>query len=170
MNMDRLTVKKTFEFHNDAKEVTAIRINGHYQHIVHIDDERQNIDYYLSGATADKLAAYEDTGIDPDQISAMMAHNTALIEQLADYEEAEENGTLYRLPCAIGSTVYRIEEFARNPVIEMKVLHISVFERSCFIYCMAEDDQAASCYPDHKIGTLLFLDRKEAENAIKCLR
>lgn len=33
-----------------------------------------------------KLAQYESTGMDPEEVSAMMAHNTALIEQLKDYE------------------------------------------------------------------------------------
>lgn len=33
-----------------------------------------------------KLCSYESTGMDPEEISAMMAHNTALIEQLKDYE------------------------------------------------------------------------------------
>ena len=33
-----------------------------------------------------RLAAYENTGLEPNQIEAMVGHNTALIEQLAEKE------------------------------------------------------------------------------------
>lgn len=35
-----------------------------------------------------RLAAYENTGMDPEQIEAMKGHNTALIEQLSEKENA----------------------------------------------------------------------------------
>lgn len=31
---------------------------------------------------------------------------TALVEKLAEYEDAEENGLLFRSPCKVGDTVY----------------------------------------------------------------
>lgn len=37
-----------------------------------------------------------------------------VINKLYDYEEAEENGLLLRLPCKVGDTVYRINKEELN--------------------------------------------------------
>lgn len=48
-----------------------------------------------------KLAAYEDIGLAPDEVARL----TAEFEQ---YHEDEADGRLVRLPCEVGSTVYVI--------------------------------------------------------------
>ena len=43
--------------------------------------------YGCWGKIIARLAAYENTGLEPWQIDVMVGHNTALIEQLADVEQ-----------------------------------------------------------------------------------
>lgn len=57
----------------------------------------------------DRLAAYEDTGLTPEEIKEDMPDVRKIEEKLAAYEDAEANGLLVRLPCKIGDKVYRIE-------------------------------------------------------------
>lgn len=48
-----------------------------------------------------RLAAYEDTNLSPDEI-------TAALSRLAEYEAAEREGRLVRLPCKVGTVIYCI--------------------------------------------------------------
>ena len=66
----------------------------------------------------EKLCRYESTEIEPNQICEIMAHNTALIERLADYEEAEKKGLLINLPCKIGDKVYIVGGSYRQGIYE----------------------------------------------------
>lgn len=58
---------------------------------------------------AGKLAAYEDTGLTPGQIREIDKLYAEKCKELAEYQQAEEQGLLMRLPCKIGDTVYAIE-------------------------------------------------------------
>lgn len=49
----------------------------------------------------EKLAAYEDTGLEPEQVQDMMTDWVV-------WKEAEAGGRLIVLPCKVGDTVYRI--------------------------------------------------------------
>lgn len=71
---------------------------------------------------ADRLAAYEDTGLEPDSIEeAKEAVGRAAIE-LAYYHKAEQEGRLLVLPCKVGDTVYTIID---GKIYEGEVYHIS---------------------------------------------
>lgn len=56
------------------------------------------------------LAAYEDTGLTPEQIQAIDKEFARLSKELGKYKEAEEQGLLMRLPCKIGDTIYEVIE------------------------------------------------------------
>jgi hypothetical protein len=49
----------------------------------------------------DCLAAYEDTGLEPEEIKP-------LLDGLDEYRRAEADGRLIALPCKVGNMVYRI--------------------------------------------------------------
>ena len=49
-----------------------------------------------------------------------------LVDFVTDYEKAEENGLLIHLPVSIGDIVYRINEYADNPIIPMGVTSIEI--------------------------------------------
>ena len=70
----------------------------------------------------DRLAAYENTGLEPEEITDLMAAHGTGIGQLAEYRavgtvnhlrelvQAETEGRLVMLPCKVGDTVYAIAE------------------------------------------------------------
>ena len=55
-----------------------------------------------------------------------------LMEKLADYEDAEEEGRLVILPCKVGDTVYFL---ILGKIIEKQVFSIVTFSNSSIIYC-----------------------------------
>ena len=86
-----------------------------------------------------------------------------VLEKMADYEEAEEQGLLLRLPCAIGSTIYKIEypTIFKEDETEWKVLDKkrATIEPLKFALCHLRN-----------IGYLYFLTREEAEAALEKMR
>lgn len=82
------------------------------------------------------------------------------IQRLAEYEDAEEQGLLVRLPCKVGDTVYCIR---RNPyakgyyVKENKVLSIEWNGRYFTLFTTKED----------VLGRTVFLNREAAEKALE---
>lgn len=60
-------------------------------------------------AALQRLAAYEDTGLMPEEIADFRENYRAMAAQFADYKAAEINGQLFILPCRVTDTVYMIE-------------------------------------------------------------
>ena len=112
-----------------------------------------------------KLCAYEDTGLEPqDIISAVDMSKIACalhelnaykdlgpIDHIRDLIKAEQDGRLVVLPCKVGDTVYQIDA---ERVYESEVKWI-IFD------C---DDIA---FDERAIGVSIFLTREEAEAALK---
>ena len=91
------------------------------------------------------------------------------INKLADYEDKEEQGVLLELPVAIGETVYRINEFAENPIIPMSVVSFEfkgVTNAFKEIRCKELGFGGEWTYRFTDIGKTLFLTRSEAEEAL----
>lgn len=79
----------------------------------------------------DQLAEYENTGMNPGEVSAMMAHNTALIDQLRDFEEAKENGLQIEVPLEVGKTLFAIFDtfdIYGNRCFKIKKLYVKRYE------------------------------------------
>lgn len=96
----------------------------------------------------------------------------ALFEKLAEYEDLEEQGLLIRLPCRVGDTIYRINQYAKESIISMKVLQIR-FGELCIgnsflrIDAINDEDMGEFCYFKENIGKTVFLTKEEAEAALK---
>ena len=68
---------------------------------------------------ADRLAAYEDTGLTPEEIKAPFTEDTMINlaaqalgvepDRLRKLAEADKDGRVVVLPCKVGDTVYMIE-------------------------------------------------------------
>ncbi len=58
-------------------------------------------------AALDRLAAYEDTGLDPDDIRYAINHQLEH-DRLKELAEADREGRVVVLPCNVGDTVFRI--------------------------------------------------------------
>ena len=72
-----------------------------------------------------------------------------IVEKLAEYEDAEEQGLLLRLPCKVGSTVYHI---ANKRILEVENVDI-------FFLCL--------CVAECRFGKTVFLTQAEAEQKLK---
>ena len=87
-----------------------------------------------------------------------------ILGKLADYEDAEEQGLLLRLPCKVGDTVYSIAndgkiypvKATREVRIVNGVLHI-ICESCKYVDLVSYDD----------IGKTVFLTQTEAEQKLK---
>lgn len=90
-----------------------------------------------------------------------------IIERLAEYEDAEEQGLLIRLPCKVGDVVYfPIYDYHDSAIIET----IRIEENGVF-YDWVQYEVGVDCtevwdngsFADGNIGKTVFLTREEAE-------
>lgn len=94
------------------------------------------------------------------------------VNRLAEFEDLEEQGKLLKLPCAVGDTVYIIDdienEFERTSI----VTEISI-EDGNEIYIMISDgfqSGSSSSFGIDDFGKTVFLTQKEAETALSELQ
>ena len=128
----------------------------------------------------DRLAAYEDTGLEPEEIKQMCALarlNSNIFDNdfgnhIAELIVAERDGRLVVLPCKVGDTVYEallewdctecLKTSFKPKVRERKVTHF-MFGKSGDIIVGVSGDGA-----DYLIyGKTVFLTREAAEAAMK---
>lgn len=88
--------------------------------------------------------------------------NQQLIDKLAAYEDAEEQGLLLRLPCKVGDTVYVP---TRNFISELRVTEVTYDRDGTYLRWVL----LSGIYPNlngfvgRKIGNEVFLTKSEAE-------
>ena len=103
----------------------------------------------------EKLCAYEDTGLEPEEIYEVRfliaaQRDPQKLARLRELVLADQDGRLVVLPCKVGDTVYQIDA---ERVYEREVKWI-IFD------C---DDIA---FDERAIGGSIFLTREEAEAAM----
>lgn len=82
-----------------------------------------------------------------------LADDGQVLLKLADYEDAEEQGLLLRLPCKVGDTIYRLWYVVDAPY---RVQEEAV-KALCHVVAIMEDGT---------FGKSVFLTRQEAEQAL----
>jgi len=99
-------------------------------------------------------AKFKDGGafILPSVVSKLSPMKSEIIEKLADYEDAEEQGLLLRLPCKVGDTVY---VFRR--IDDILTVEKHTFKTLTNLVAMMENGD---------FGREVFLTREEAEKAL----
>ena len=118
----------------------------------------------------ERLAAYEATGLTPEEIKAPFTEDTMInleaqamgVEpsRLRELAEADKDRRLVMLPCKVGDTVY----FALiGRIIEKQVFSIVSFSNSTRIYCGGTSEY----FRPEDIGKTVFLTREEAEKALQ---
>ena len=124
----------------------------------------------------DRLAAYEDTGLTPEEIKEDMPDVRRIEEKLVAYEDAEEQGLLVHLPCAVGSPYYTVEKFCNEGDEDAELeRHWGSDCEYCCIQCNAElrvvenrwVSEAQILNSRKCIGTIIHLSREEAEAALE---
>ena len=117
----------------------------------------------------DRLAAYEDTELEPAMCANYKTFEDEAISKGVPFKrivalmEADRAGRLLVLPCKVGDTVY----FALlGKIIEKQVFSIVSFSNSTRIYC----DGTSEYFRPEDIGKTFFLTREEAEAALEAMK
>lgn len=118
----------------------------------------------------ERLKAYEDTGLTPEEIKAPFTEDAMInlaaqalgVEpsRLRELAVADKDGRCVVPPCKVGDTVY----FALlGRIIEKQVFSIVSFSNSTRIYCGGTGEY----FRPEDIGKTFFLAREEAEKVLE---
>ena len=126
-----------------------------------------------SGEAANRLAAYENTELDPEMCANYKTFEDAAISKGVPFKrivalmEADRAGLLV-LPCKVGDTLYEVT--GRKTISEYRVKAIRVELFCVFIEWEIEKGfvwQSLSGITPNEIGKTVFLTREEAEKALE---
>ena len=126
----------------------------------------------------ERLAAYEDTGLTPQEVISMHGEWRAMMSvlnsigggytRLRELAEADKDGRVVVLPCKVGDTLYEVT--GRNTISEYRVKAIRVEWFCVFIEWEIEKGfvwQSLAGITPNEIGKTVFLTREEAEKALE---
>lgn len=93
------------------------------------------------------------------------------VDRIAEYEDLEEQGKLLKLPCAVGDTVYEVQEIRKRiQQYEITAAHVDRFGKWYF-YWRLKDGQGiygrVAGFSESYLGVKVFFTREEAEAALK---
>jgi hypothetical protein len=128
-----------------------------------------------TGRIIDRLAAYEDSGLSPEEVQKLKKSDASkeqctidqhgeihrLRDELKRYKQAEQEGRLYNLPLKPGDTIYRPEALQFCWVIA----NVEIYEDEIVFI----DDSDNIFRPDD-IGKTVFLTREDAEKALEGMK
>lgn len=117
-----------------------------------------------------RLKAYEDTGLTPEEVSALVKDWSDLrtivgecggLDRVRALAKADRDGRLVVRPCKVGDTLFRV--FA-GEILEHKVRNM----RYLAIQGRWDIDTTPFCsYVESSIGKTIFLTREKAEKALE---
>lgn len=123
-----------------------------------------------------RLAAYEDTGLMPDEVNDAVVGSKLLAksrlvsafgvaaERLRELAEADKDGRLVVLPCKVGDKLYRVfaGEIFEHRVGSMKYFAIQGrWDIETYPFCPCVESS---------IGKTIFLTREEAEKTLEAMK
>lgn len=120
----------------------------------------------------EKLAAYEDTGLTPEELIEIDRMFAGKIRELDKYEQAEEKGLLLRLPCKVDDTVYFIYSESKRvgrKKVEENYVDEGVVDQITLGGLMIPNIRVCDAenlwieFDSSDFGELVFLTRVEAE-------
>lgn len=130
----------------------------------------------------ERLAAYEDTGLTPEEVLpkdkadeiALKLMRLADLESLCSYTrlrelaEADKNGRVAVLPCKVGDRLYEVTGRKTISVYKVRAIRVELF--GLFIEWDIVEGfvwQSLSGINAGEIGKTVFLTREEAEKALE---
>ena len=133
----------------------------------------ERLDYYSEYIplidAANRLAAYEDTGLEPEDLKKAFNESAILklaaqalgttSDHLRDLIQAEKDGQLVVLPCKAGSLIY----VGRKPAI---ITRFFGYVRERYFHAVFCDENKGIDIPFEELGKTVFLTREEAEAAL----
>ena len=125
-----------------------------------------------------RLAAYEDTGMEPEQcenakiiIESSFSDDTSKAERIQELLKADKEGRLVVLPCKVGDRLYEVTGRKTISVYKVKAIRVELF--GLFIEWDIVEGfvwQSLSGINAREIGKTVFLTREEAEAALEAMK
>ena len=125
-----------------------------------------------------RLAAYEDTGMEPEQcenskiiIESAFSDDTSKSERIRELLKADKDGRLVVLPCKVGDRLYEVTGRKTISVYKVKAIRVELF--GLFIEWDIVEGfvwQSLSVINAGEIGKTVFLNREEAEKALETMK
>lgn len=117
----------------------------------------------------DRLAAYEDTGTEPEEIGDVVMHCKDLsLGGLLGLLNAIATDRLIILPCKVGDTVWSGEPFVDKRIREGVIVQINIDAYGfCGFWASFNPGAIAAEFIKEDIGETVFFTREEAEAALK---
>lgn len=124
-------------------------------------------------AVCERLAAYEDTGMTPEEIKAPFTEDTMInlaaqalgVEpsRLREFAEADKDGRCVVLPCKVGDTVWRIVRDGEPHITRDEVRDMYFADDMTLCVELVGGRVTFT----EKFGKTVFLSREEAEKALR---
>ena len=124
-----------------------------------------------------RLAAYEDTGMEPEQcenakiiIESAFSDDTSKSERIRELLKADKDGRLVVLPCKVGDRLYEVTGRKTISVYKVKAIRVELF--GLFIEWDIVEGfvwQSLSGINAGEIGKTVFLNLEEAEKALEAM-
>lgn len=129
-------------------------------------------------AVCERLAAYEDTGLTPEEIKAPFTEDTMInlaaqalgveTSRLRGLAEADKDGRVVVLPCKVGETVYFVNA---KQILEFAVVGYAVDETGISWVHSEHVDKIGNTnertFSPDRFGKNTFFTREEAEKALQ---
>ena len=119
----------------------------------------------------EKLKAYEDTGLTPEEVNDVMAKAKlasafgAAAERLRELAEADKAGRLVVLPCKVGDGLWTFCSYPVEQVYSFTVTDISTLNGRTML-----NTSRCGVIDARDVGKTVFLTREEAEEALEAWR
>lgn len=110
----------------------------------------------------DRLTSVFDAGKTWKQVQDKKCY-ASVYRKLQDYEDAEEQGLLLRLPCSAGDTVYTIYQ---HKIITGKLKRISIRKEGASFFAKFDGFPIESLLYEDYFGKTIFLSTEEAEKTL----
>lgn len=130
---------------------------------------------YCRNRLKDRLAAYEETGLTPEQcesakniIEYAFSDDTSKAERIRELLKADRDGRLVVLPCKVGDMLYEVTGRKTISVYKVKAIRVELF--GLFIDWDIKEGfvwQSLAGVSAGEIGKTVFLTREEAEKALE---
>ena len=127
-----------------------------------------------------RLAAYEDTGLTPEEVSAIVKEWSKLfaifgecggIDRLRELAEADKDERVVLLPCKVGDKLYEVTGRKTISVYRVKAIRVELF--AVFVEWDLDEGfvwQSLAGVSAGEIGKTVFLTREEAEKALEAMK
>ena len=121
-----------------------------------------------------RLAAYEDTGLEPREVSSIVKERSDLctvigecggLDRLRELAEADKEGRVVVLPCKVGDGLWTFCSHPVEQVYSFTVTDISTLNGRTML-----NTSRCGVIDARDVGKTVFLTREEAEAALEAMK